>query len=255
MFALNVRPFKRGKIILERGHLNESIWKEKNTKMRITFAPTVQFNKNLGFKPAFITATKATTLTTKPLLVEHKDVKFNGNDVTLIRKTYSSFIMYYSKTAWMNSSLFEWECERLSKHLRRKYPSQKFALMLDNVGSHKLTNFSNLQFVFLPKNSTAITQPLDCSRFAALKNKYSSWLMRKYVDVGAEQIPMEESVHQFASIFNDLDIRVINNGFKKTQIKKFLTEETIQIDISREEQLMNIIERMEKFRCDDSDDE
>ena len=27
------------------------------------------------------------------------------------------------------------------------------------------------------------------------------------------------------------------------------------IEISREEQLMNIIERMDKFRCDDSDDE
>jgi len=28
-----------------------------------------------------------------------------------------------------------------------------------------------------------------------------------------------------------------------------------RIEISREEQLMNIIERMDKFRCDDSDDE
>ena len=39
----------------------------------------------------------------------------------------------------------------------------------------------------------------------------------------------------------------------KTKIEKFQSEETLEIEISREEQLMNIIERMDKFRCDDSD--
>ena len=58
-----------------------------------------------------------------------------------------------------------------------------------------------------------------------------------------------------ATIFNELDVRVINNGFKKTKIEKFQSEETLEIEISREEELMNIIERMDKFRCDDSDDE
>ena len=33
------------------------------------------------------------------------------------------------------------------------------------------------------------------------------------------------------------------------------TKETLEIEISRDEQPMNTIERMEKFRCDDSDDE
>ena len=42
---------------------------------------------------------------------------------------------------------------------------------------------------------------------------------------------------------------------QKTKIEKFESEETLEIEISREEQLMNIIERMEKFRCDDFDDE
>ena len=32
-------------------------------------------------------------------------------------------------------------------------------------------------------------------------------------------------------------------------------QKTLEIEISREEQLMNIIERMDKFRCDDSDNE
>ena len=41
----------------------------------------------------------------------------------------------------------------------------------------------------------------------------------------------------------------------KKKIEKFQAEETLEIEISREEQLMNIIERMYKFRCDDSDNE
>ena len=113
----------------------------------------------------------------------------------------------------------------------------------------------NINYIFLPKNSTAITQPLDCSVFAAVKNKYASWLMKKYDEFGPENVTMEQCILSYASIFNGLDVRVINNGFKKTKIEKFQSEETLEIEISREEQLMNIIERMDKFRCDDSDEE
>ena len=155
----------------------------------------------------------------------------------------------------MNSSIWGWEMQRLSKHLRAKYPSRKFALLLDNVGSHKIVEFPNLHYIYLPKNSTAITQPLDCSTFAVVKNKYASWLMKKYVEVGPENVTLEQCIVSCATIFNELDVRVINNGFKKTKIEKFQSEETLEIEISREEELMNIIERMDKFRCDDSDDE
>ena len=263
MFARKCSPYvncsvnhlQRGKIILEKGKINESIWKERDSKKRITFLPTIQFNRHLGLKPAFIIDSKATKWTIRPLRVEHKNVIFNGNNITLLRKEYDSFVTYFSKTAWMNSSIWEWEMQRLHKHLRAKYPGRTFGLMLDNVGSHKTVEFPNLRYVFLPKNSTAITQPLDCSVFAVFKNKYASWLMKTYIEVGAESVTMEQCIQSCASIFNGLDIRVINDGFKKTKIEKFQSEETLQIEISRDEQLLNVIERMEKFRCDDSDDE
>ena len=122
---------------------------------------------------------------------------------------------------------------RLHKHLRTKYPGRKFCLLLDNVGSHKNVDYPNLNYVYLPKNSTAITKPLDCSVFAVIKNKYSSWLMKKYVEVGAEHLTMEQCILSCASIFN---------GFFSTKIEKFQSKETLEIEISRDEQLMNIIE-------------
>ena len=178
-----------------------------------------------------MTDTKATKWTIRPLRVEEKNVTFNGNNITLQRREYDTFVMYYSKTSWMNSSIWGWEMQRLSKHLRAKYPSRKFALLLDNVGSHKIVEFPNLHYIYLPKNSTAITQPLDCSTFAVVKNKYASWLMKKYVEVGPENVTLEQCIVSCASIFNELDIRVINNGFKKTKIEKFQSEETLEIEI------------------------
>ena len=69
--------------------------------------------------------------------------------------------------------------------------------------------------------------------------------MTKYVNVGSENVKMEECIHQFASTFTDLNLRLINNGgYRKTQIKKFLTEEKLQRKISREKLLMNVMERM-----------
>ena len=45
--------------------------------------------------------------------------------------------------------------------------------------------------------------------------------MKKYVEVGAESVTMEQCILSCASIFNGLDIKVINDGFKKTKIKNF----------------------------------
>ena len=45
--------------------------------------------------------------------------------------------------------------------------------------------------------------------------------MKKYVEVRAENVTMEQCMLSCASIFNGLDIKVINDGFKKTKIKNF----------------------------------
>ena len=69
--------------------------------------------------------------------------------------------------------------------------------------------------------------------------------MKKYVEVRAENVTMEQCMLSCASIFNGLDIKVINDGFKKTKIKNFNPKK--HFSISRDEQLIYVIERMEKF--------
>ena len=44
--------------------------------------------------------------------------------------------------------------------------------------------------------------------------------MKKYVEVGPENVTIEQCILSYASIFNGLDVRVINDGFRKTNNRK-----------------------------------
>ena len=93
-------------------------------------------------------------------------------------------------------------------------------------------------------------QPLDLVVFGVLKNQYSSWLMSKMLEIGPENLNMETCIRSLAEIFEKLDIKVINNGFKKTELPQFKTAEVIEPpELSRAEEIMNICERFDKFAC------
>ena len=250
------RPFKnRGRVIIEKSAIGSVTWKERDPKLRITFAPVVQFSKKLGFKPCFVVPVKQTMWKHKPLKTETKTVKFNGHDFEMLRKEYSNFVTYYRTKSWINTPLHEWEMSRLSNFLKKKFPNTKFSLMLDNVASHSNIQFQNLKVAFLPPNSTASLQPLDTSIFGTMKNKYASWLMRETLEKGPENLKLEDCVRSFADVFWNMDVRSVNDGFKKTGLSKFQSEPVLETPLSREEQVMNLIERFDRFQCSDSDDE
>ena len=103
--------------------------------------------------------------------------------------------------------------------------------MIDNVPSHIPTEFSNLKTLFIPPNCTAKLQPLDTSIFATVKNQYSSWLMKETVARGPENITLEMAVISMASIFNSMDVKSINHGFKKTGLNLFQSEPTTEVRV------------------------
>ena len=127
--------------------------------------------------------------------------------------------------------------------------------MLNNVPSHLHIHFDNLTLPFLPPFTTAQTQPLDCSVFAVMKNEYSKWLIHETLVRVPEHIKLESCVSAFDTIFKDLDIRIINNSFKKTKLSLFRSKPTITTELTKGEQVMNLIERMDKFQCSDSEDD
>ena len=60
----------------------------------------------------------------------------------------------------MDSALFEeWVCELDGKFLRE---NRKTALIIDNCPAHPtIDNLSNVRLIFLPPNTTSVSQPVD----------------------------------------------------------------------------------------------
>ena len=220
--------------------------------IRVTFFPVVQYAQKLGFTPAFVLDCKCTRWSIKPLKIEEKNVVYRDEKRTLLRKCFKDFTVYYSSNAWINGAIYAWELQRLSGFLKRKTPNTRYLILVDNVPSHIPTEFQTL---FIPPNCTAKLQPLDCSIFGTLKNQYYSWLMKKTISIGPENITLEMAVTSLASIFGRLDVRSINHGFKMTGLSLFQSEPTIETKLTPDERIMNLCERFDKFACSDSEDE
>ena len=84
-----------------------------------------------------------------------------------------------NKKAWMTTAVFEDWLEvqfipEVKKYCRRKRIEFKILLILDNCSSHPdLSHVNeNVQFLFLPPNTTSLIQPMDQGVIATLKALY-----------------------------------------------------------------------------------
>ena len=59
--------------------------------------------------------------------------------------------------------------------------------------------------------------------------------MKETVALGPENINLEMTVISMANIFNSLDVKSINHGFKKTGLNLFQSEPTVEVELTREE--------------------
>lgn len=94
---------------------------------------------------------------------------------------YKKFCDYYhNNTAWMTSKIFnEWIMKWDEELLRL---NRKIILLCDNCPAHKMTfEPKHIEIVFLPRNSTSITQPLDKGIIRSFKSKYFHWLISNVV--------------------------------------------------------------------------
>lgn len=90
---------------------------------------------------------------------------------------YESICDYASnKTAWMTSDYFNNWLMRFDRDLCRK--SKKILLLLDNCPAHNIKFVPGcIELIFLPKNSTFITQPLDAGIIKSFKGNYFHYLI------------------------------------------------------------------------------
>ena len=111
------------------------------------------------WKPVFISRTKGTRWQNL-IKVEKKNFKKNdGSEIEIERRVFESFVLYANKTAWMTQYIYQWECQRLSQFLRKKYPNRKFLLLVDNCPAHRNSQkYENLEVHFFPPGVTGYLQ-------------------------------------------------------------------------------------------------
>ena len=84
-----------------------------------------------------------------------------------------------NKRAWMTGAMFtEWITEHDKKFAKQK---RKVAMVLDNCPAHPhvIPGLKAIKMVFLPPNTTSVTQPMDQGIIANLKHHYRSALLQQ----------------------------------------------------------------------------
>lgn len=85
---------------------------------------------------------------------------------------------YSSENAWMNSKIFESIMKKFDDSLE-----ESSIVLIDNFRGHYINPppvFKNIRIIFLPPNSTSVTQPLDHGIIALFKINFRSALLEKF---------------------------------------------------------------------------
>ncbi|GBO09966.1 Jerky -like [Araneus ventricosus] len=111
----------------------------------------------------------------------------------------------HQESAWMNSSLFsEWfrDCfvPEVKKNLK-KLKLKKAILLMDNVPAHpdvETLKAENITCIFIPRNTTAILQPMDQGVIESMKRRYRKQLLSKLLFEGDDdEVEAARSIVQF----------------------------------------------------------
>lgn len=85
-----------------------------------------------------------------------------------------------NKKAWMTSNIFKLWMKRLDQKMGRQ--RRNIILLLDNATCHPRVQLKNVKLVFLPPNTTSITQPMDQGIIQALKLKFRKRQLRSILN-------------------------------------------------------------------------
>ena len=164
-------------------------------------------------------------------------------NVKSLRCTYKS-----QAKSWMDSEIFTDWVKQLDRTFHAK--SRKLALIVDNCPAHPhIPGLVAIDLIFLPPNTTSITQPMDQGVIRSLKAKYRAKMIRKYInaiDSNKElpKITILDAMVMLEQSWSMLPDTTIINCFKKAGISKE----------SQQNSINNTIEVQTMYFYDNTDD-
>ena len=126
------------------------------------------------------------------------------------------------KKSWMDSSLFDEWVRELDVKFQKK--NRKIALIIDNYPAHPtIADLSNVKLIFLPPNTTSVSEPMDRWVIKCLKAFYRRRLvnlMIKRLEQGQDlpKISILRALQLLVALWNDITKTTIVNCFGKAKI-------------------------------------
>ena len=128
-------------------------------------------------------------------------------------------VEYVANTkAWMTSDLFENWVRKLDNRMRLK--NRKIALIIDNCPAQPvINNLQNVELVFLPPNTTSVTQPMDGGIIKNMKLHYRRIVSSRRLPAAENDVPFKwdllDAVHAVKSAWNHVSAECIANVYRK----------------------------------------
>ena len=194
----------------------------------------------------------------KPFIIR-KSAKprcFRGVDV-------SKLVKYMSQnSAWMTSELFSFWLKDLNKKMMME--KRKILLLVDNAACHNSgleLELSNVEVVFLPKNTTSIMQPLDMGIIQATKAHYKSNMSREVIKELdkcetatalelSKRLTLLKGIEFFVQAWDSISDATISNCWRKSGLCYGPEQEEVVENIDIPEQFQDVFE--EWVKCDEA---
>lgn len=143
-----------------------------------------------------------------------------------------------TKSGWFDATCFEDWIKTVLLPYCKKLPGRK-VLIGDNLSSHlsynvvKMCKENNISFIFLPGNSTHLTQPLDIAFFRPLKIHWRNILTTWKQGGGAKLATVPKNVFPtlLKKLLNQIDqtsVKNLKNGFRKAGLYPINKQQVLQ---------------------------
>lgn len=128
------------------------------------------------------------------------------------------------KKSWMDSILFEEWVREINKMFQAE--ERNVVLIVDNCPAHPtIEDLSNLKLIFLPPNTTSVTQPMDQGVIRCLKAHYRKRLVKLILcnldsNKPLPKISLITALQLLVSAWNEVSKATIVNCFRKSKISE-----------------------------------
>lgn len=151
-----------------------------------------------------------------------------------------------NKKAWMTGTLFEGWLRKLDGDMGME--GRQVAMIIDNCPAHPVIELENIELVFLPPNTTSVTQPMDGGIIRNLKQHYRHILASRRLAAAENDEPFQwnllDAIQAVKSAWRKVTKQTIVNVYRKVG---FVAEQNSQddVEVSREEETSDVTERQE----------